>query len=210
MASGRMLQRKISNSHDVAALIERVSADMGCEHGAYAALLFTWCIAHQDVKGRMHGDPRLVRSAVFPLLDHITAVHVTAYLHHMQAVGLVLWYEVDGRRWLAFPGFDGSQPGLRRDREPESIVPEPEQGTPVGAGCLPAQLRQAAGSDPAIRPVKEEKGREVEGKRTIPGQASPATGEFDFEAVYAKYPRKEGRKKGQQRFKSQICVFRAS
>lgn len=34
---------------------------------------------------------------------------------------------------------------------------------------------------------------------------SPGEG-FDFEAVYAKYPRKEGRKKGEQRFKSQITT----
>ena len=39
---------------------------------------------------------------------------------------------------------------------------------------------------------------------TDPGSASPPGLMFDFEAVYALYPRKEGRKKGLQRCRSQI------
>lgn len=35
---------------------------------------------------------------------------------------------------------------------------------------------------------------------------TPASPEFDFEDVYREYPRKEGRKKGLQRFKSQITT----
>lgn len=166
MASGRMLQRKISKSHDVARLIQNVCDDMGLEHGAFAALLFTWCISHQDVNGRMHGDPRLVRSEVFPLIEDIATSHVARYLGHMHAIGLVVWYEVGGRKWLEFPGFKDAQPNLRRDREPPSTIPDPSEGTPVGggqsAGSPPAQLRLLAGPDPGEEKIKrrEEKGRE--------------------------------------------------
>lgn len=173
MASGRMLQRKISKSHDMAMLIERVSAELGLEHGPFAALLFTWCIAHQDVEGRMHGDPRLVRADVFPLIEQITVVHIGVYLKHMHDLGLVIWYEVGGRRWLSFPGFGGAQPGLRKDREPPSAAPAPESGTPVAAGSMPAvsrhgagkdpaECRQSAADDPGVRGRREEKRKEVE------------------------------------------------
>ncbi len=161
MATGRMLQRKISKSHDVAALIERVESEMGRDHGAYAALLFTWCIAHVDVEGRMHGDPRIVRSEVFPLLETVTTGHVTEYLRHIAGVGLAVWYHgPDGRKWLAFPGFDGSQPGLRKDREQKSTIPSPDQCTTVNAGVTPELLRQPSGITPSE--VEEKRKEEKE------------------------------------------------
>lgn len=164
MASGRMLQRKISQSHDVAMLIETVSSELGLEHGAFAALLFTWAIAHQDREGRMHGDPRLVKAAVFPLIDSISAKHVDAYLGAMQRLGLVNWYEVDGKRYLQFPTFDVNQPGIRKEREPESIIPEPTSGLAVTADKLPSNCRQTADNVPAQEKGKERKGIEREGK----------------------------------------------
>lgn len=203
MASGRMLQRKISQSHDVAKLIETVCEEMGLEHGPFAGLLFTWSIAHQDREGRMHGDPRLVKAAVFPLIDAITAKHIESYLASMQRLGLVNWYEVEGKRYLQFPTFDANQPGIRKEREPESVIPEPSKGVAVNRGALPSNCRQTADKLPA---EVEEKGKEVEGKRTIPDSPAAPRDEFDFEAVYARYPRKEGRKKGLQRFKSQITT----
>jgi hypothetical protein len=180
MATGRMIQRKISKSHDVAALIDRVSDAMGAEHGAYAALLFSWCIAHQDVEGRMHGDPRLVRSDVFPLVERVTTAHVTAYLVHMQSIGLVAWYEVAGRKWLAFPGFESSQPGMRKDREPPSEIPPPEEGTRIDAGNMPADCRISAGKPPAeveekrSRNEVEKKDRSASPKAVLDGDESAA------------------------------------
>ena len=171
MASGRMLQRKISKSHDVAMLMERVSAELGMEHGPFAALLFTWCIAHADREGRMHGDPRIVRADVFPLVEHITVTHIATYLQHMQVLGLIAWYEVDGRRWIAFPKFDDSQPGLRKDKESKSVAPEPNHGTPVadarvdGPRTELGRSKDGVSTDklPAQKKGKEEKfkGREV-------------------------------------------------
>ena len=163
MASGRMLQRKISKSHDVIALMERTGAELGFEHGPFAALLFTWCIAHQDVEGRMHGDPRLVKADVFPLIDQITAAHVAVYLQHMADLGMVKWYEANGRKWLAFPAFKDSQPGLRKDREPPSTIPEPKDGVAVIDGRMPATIRQTAVKLPAQVEEKRSR-REVEGK----------------------------------------------
>ena len=146
MASGRMLQRRISKNEAIALVAQRLDESMGYGHGAYAALLFTWAIAHQDVEGRIEGDPRIVRGNVFPMLEWVTSVHVGAYLGALGAAGLLVWYEVAGKRYVWFPGFDGAQPGLRRDREGPSLLPSPEGAHIVGgtftveAGVTPAEL----------------------------------------------------------------------
>ena len=57
-----------------------------------------------------------------------------------------------------------------------------------------AKLGQAEAEAPAKAEAEEK-----------PSPAAPREG-FDFDALYAKYPRKEGRKKGLQRFKSQITT----
>ena len=199
MASGRMLQRKISKSHDVAMLMERVSAELGMEHGPFAALLFTWCIAHQDVEGRMHGDPRIVRADVFPLVEQITAAHIGRYLWHMHQLGLLIWYQVEGRKWIAFPGFDGAQPGLRKDREPPSAAPHPEKGVPVE----PGNCREDAGQLPCI---SKEKGMEEKVSKSIADPSGSAVG-FDFEQVYREvYPRHEGKARGMRAAKRVITT----
>lgn len=162
MAQGRMLVRRISKNDEIADLVKRVDDDMGPQHGAYAALLYTWCIPHLDVEGRMHGDPRLVRADVFPLLEWISAGDVTEYLRHLAAAGLVVWYRVGNRQFLSFPGFDASQVGLRKDREQPSIIPAPSNDT----GVTPEPCRSDAGVATAklgLIEVKliEEKGREL-------------------------------------------------
>jgi hypothetical protein len=141
MATGRMLQRKISKNEAVARVVQRVDEQLGWGHGAYAALLFTWSIAHQDVEGRMEGDPRVVRANVFTMIEWISSTHVEAYIVELAREGLLVWYEVWGKRWIWFPGFTGSQPGLRRDREAASVAPDPERGR-ILAGALPKSPAQ--------------------------------------------------------------------
>ena len=166
MAQGRMLLRKISKNDQVPRLIEAVDADLGAPHGAYAALMFTWCIAHLDVEGRMHGDPRLVRADVFPLMDAITTAHVERYLTHFSACGLAVWYAVGGRKYLAFPSFDENQPGLRKEKEHESGIPAPEQGDAVIGGTLAPDGRNEDAEQSPEKKGKEGKGKE--GKEKVP------------------------------------------
>lgn len=158
MASGRMLQRKISSNKQLPKLIERLDAELGAPHGAMASLLYTWCIAHLDAEGRMHGDVYVVKGQVVPRIAFITTDLIETYLLAMQDVGLVIYYEADDDRWLCFPGFDRNQPNLRKDRESKSTIPSPEQGKRVlrdGGGATPATLRQDSGESPAE--VREEK-----------------------------------------------------
>lgn len=149
MATGRMLQKKISNNKSLPKMIALLDDRMGHPHGAMAALLYTWCISHLDVDGRMHGDPIVVKGNVVPRISFITAEYVETYLLAMQEVGLVAYYEANDDRWLEFPGFGSAQPGLRRDREPKSNVPPPNTGKRIERTALPADIRHDAGKDPA-------------------------------------------------------------
>ncbi|MGH8276468.1 MAG: hypothetical protein ACRETH_07215, partial [Steroidobacteraceae bacterium] len=149
MANGRMLQRKISNNKDLPRLIAHVDASLGAPHGAFAALLYTWCIAHLDVDGRMHGDPEVVKGTVVPRISGITPESVRGYLRAMHELDLVTYYEADGDLWLWFRGFEEAQPGLRKDREAKSTIPPPSPPSPAGGGSTPEPLRSNAGVGPA-------------------------------------------------------------
>lgn len=151
MASGRMLQKRISNNEAIADVARQLDEAMSFGHGGYAALLFTWAIAHQDVEGRIDGDARIVRGKVFPMLEWITSQHVTCYLMALGRAGLLVWYEVGGKRYIHFPGFDGAQPGLRKDREAPSVIPSPE-----GARILAGHDTVAAGVTPALLPASSD------------------------------------------------------
>lgn len=153
MADGRFLSRRGSESHQLA----QVSLP--------AAYLFTWCIPHLDVEGRMTGDPALVKAKAVPLRQDIPESAVTALLRELVAAELVTWYAVGGRRFLWFPGFHASQKGLRKEKEAPSRIPAPST---KGAALVPTSAGPSPTQDGPRPP--EEKGREVEvqgeGKRS--------------------------------------------
>jgi hypothetical protein len=162
MAQGRMLNRKISLNKDLPRLMQVVDQRMGTPHGAQAVVLYTWCISHLDVEGRMHGDPIVVKGTVVPRFPSITDAHIEPYLVAMADIGLVHYYEADGDRWLSFPAFEDAQPGLRKDREAPSKIPPPEAGSPV-RGHAPEEVRSNSGVGPAEEKRREDQEKE---KRT--------------------------------------------
>lgn len=112
-------------------------------------LLFTWLITFADREGRVHGDPALVRSMVFPRGD-LPAGKIEDYLRELHVCGLIIWYEHAGDRFIWFPKFDKNQPGMRKDREPASELPAPspadlEDYSRMFSGNLPDDYRQDAG-----------------------------------------------------------------
>jgi len=152
MASGRMLSRKISANKDIPRLVKLVDERLGQPHGAFAALLFTWLIAHLDAEGRTNGDPDVVKGNVAPRLPWITSDDVSAYLLAAGELGLVIYYEAEGDSWLAFPGFDRNQPWLRKDREAASSIPSPDYG--VRKVLPPDLLRSNSGVTPKVAPAE--------------------------------------------------------
>jgi hypothetical protein len=142
-------------------------------------LMASWMIAHLDKNGVFYGDPAMVKSYVFPLRVDITIEQVEHYLSEMERVGLIYLFEVRGRLWQCWPGFEDNQIGLRANREgteyPEPPEAELEEGQPDAGslpevpksddGNLPEDSRNDAGSLPESIPPKGSKRKRKESSK---------------------------------------------
>lgn len=159
MATGRMLQKKIG--------LDKAVHDLSSDT---CRLAFTWTIPHLDKNGCIHGDPAALKSLVFPRRDDLSAVDIERFVKEWVRQGLVIWYEADGDKWLHFPAFTENQPGLRKDREPDSGIP------------LPEDCRILAGNMPEDCPPngKERKGNKSKGNSSIaPKRSNPTNNNKD-------------------------------
>lgn len=113
MAEGRMLKKVICESPRLAALKNDTHR-----------LIYTWMIPHLDVEGRHSADPRIVKSHVAPILDHITTKIIISALHDMAVNNLIALYSINGKEYLELQLFRKHQV-LREGREKASDIPPP-------------------------------------------------------------------------------------
>jgi hypothetical protein len=99
-------------------------------------LAFTWLITFADREGRTHGDPALVRSLLFPRRSDVTVKRMEQYIEEWASLGLIIWYEAAGDRWIYFPAFSRHQAGFDQRHEAPSTIPAP----PVPGPVLEAEL----------------------------------------------------------------------
>lgn len=110
MAERRMISKAISISEKVNSL------------SVFGRLLYTWMIPHADDFGRLPGSPVKVRALVVPMADE-TIKDVEQALKDMHKHGLIIWYEVDGERFIQITNFEKHQQGLHK--RTKSKFPEP-------------------------------------------------------------------------------------
>lgn len=94
-----MLSKSISTSIKVNAAAE------------YSQLLFTWMIPHTDDFGRLDGDPMVAKAIVRPL-DPRPIKDFIAALIQMAELGLIDWYEADGKKVIEIVNADDHQSNL--------------------------------------------------------------------------------------------------
>jgi hypothetical protein len=111
MPEGRFISRSISVSEQLG----NVSLE--------ADFLFGRCIPHLDVEGRITGNPKGLKAIVCPLRDELSHQKITHLLKELDEADLLVWYEVNGLRFLEFPGFSRHQKGMKKDREATSKIP---------------------------------------------------------------------------------------
>jgi len=63
-------------------------------------LIYTWLIPQYDDDGRIDGDPEDLKYNVLPRRGDVTVDQVAEEIESMAALGLVTWYEVDGKPYL--------------------------------------------------------------------------------------------------------------
>ena len=160
MARARLISRSLSTSQRFAALHDEIP-----KLAEFAQVLYMLLITHSDDHGREAGDPFTVKHAVMPTSPRRISAIETA-LAAMHNVGLVVWYEVDGRKWLQIQDFDEHQSGLHK--RTGSHLPEP----PGNSGMFPLKRTEQKRT--------EEKGTEG----SLPD---------GFVRWYAGYPKKKAR-----------------
>lgn len=168
MPKGRMLNKKIS--------VNRTLPNLS----VHAALLFTWCIPHLDVEGKMYADPQQIKGIVVPYLKYFTIKRIEFCLKELNESGIVVVYG-DGYKYMKFIGFANEQ-SLNPDRETPSQIPDP----------APDLLKNNSGETPAKDKIKLSKGKDKVG-------VSPIT-MSNFELVWNLYPNRQGRKQAEKHF----------
>jgi hypothetical protein len=120
-----MLSKKISFDEKVAKLSIK------------AALLYTWCIPHCDVEGRMYAEPEIVKGMVVPYIKELTIKVISDCIKEMEEADLILLYGNE-HKYMEFKGFDKNQT-LNKDREADSEIPEYNE-VKSKSGVSPEQL----------------------------------------------------------------------
>lgn len=117
MARGRIISKTISSSQKFAALYDRAG-----KLAEFCQTLFPLIVVHADDFGRLQGDPFTVKHQVLPISPR-KLPEFQAALEAMHDVGLIAWYEVDGRNYVQVHNFDQHQANLHK--RTKSKFPEP-------------------------------------------------------------------------------------
>lgn len=113
MAKGRFVSKQIT--------IDKKVNDL---KDPWSMLGFTWMIPHADCEGRLYGDPAVLKSIIFPRQNgNIEIEQLENYIFDWQDIGLITYYEDSNDKYIQLINFEKHQTGLRKDREPESIIP---------------------------------------------------------------------------------------
>lgn len=140
MARGRFIEKKIC--------FDKTVNELSCFE---SMLGYTWLITHLDCEGRTYGDPAVVRSLVFPRRTDITVEQMESFIQEWHDTGLIIWYEVDGEKYIYSPKFKLYQVGLNPDREAKSVIPTHEQvRSESGAGQeqIPVKVKVSVNDNP--------------------------------------------------------------
>lgn len=130
------------------------------EHPLSTRLTFIGLWTYVDDEGRAPDDPRLVKAAVWPLDDDMTAKKVNAELCRLADGGQLIRYEVNGRRYLQVVGWAEHQ---RINRKTPSVHPLPitdEYVIPHGRLTEPSVNGHGASDEPSRQEGKGTGNRE--------------------------------------------------
>ena len=166
MPKGRMLNKKISKDIEV--------AQLSCK----AALLYSWCIPHLDVEGRIEASSEVIKGVVMPYRKDFTLSVIKHCIEEIARVdGLIIYYG-NNYKYMQFLGFTKNQK-LNKDREAPSEIPSP----------TPEELRSKSGLSLSKVKLSKDKGQ-------------GAT--FSFEELYLKYPKRVGKKDAARHFEASV------
>lgn len=131
-------------------------------------LTFIGLWTHVDDKGRCVADPRLIKAAVWPLDDDVTANDVAADLRILSESSLITHYTVGERSYLVVNGFAEHQ---RINRPGESKLPGPEMADSIEG--VPVKRPDAGGSTSGNESSGSDHGAFTEDSLSLHGGLTP-------------------------------------
>lgn len=147
---GRVVREKICESVPVSDLIE--------QRGWRAAVIHQRLIVKADDDGRFDAHPRVVRARCCPM-DEVSLEDIDGDLKAMDALGLVVLYEVDGRSFGYFPHWEDNQQAPKQYAYRPSEFPTPPGFDPGSVwkqfrdDSTPTRRRLDADSTPTEPPL---------------------------------------------------------
>lgn len=165
-----MVSKSLSTSHKYARL-----NDVAGKRAEFCQAMYPLIVAHADDFGRLAGDPFTVKHLVVPSSPRKLA-DVEVALKALHEVGLIIWYESDGRKCIQVNDFDRHQSGLHKRTRSE--FPEPS-----------GNFREIPSEEKGTEENRtEENGRESESTppaplSEVPRDSDPAAPECKVEAV---------------------------
>lgn len=124
MARGRMLSKSLSTSERYAMVPEVLPVLF-----EFAQSLYPLLVAHSDDFGRQQGDLHTIQTLVHPSSDR-SRDEFTLALQALHDVGLIVWYEVKGKRYIQISQWDAHQVGLHKRTRSKFPAPPGNSGNP--------------------------------------------------------------------------------
>lgn len=139
MPRGRMLNKTISVDETLAKLpVDTI-------------LLYTFCIPHLDIEGRILADIPILKGVVVPYITHYTYKIIEKCISELAKSKLVVTYG-EVHKYLQFYGFKKNQT-LNPERESPSRIPSP-RAKQLHLGKTPEQLQSNSDKTPLEIKVK--------------------------------------------------------
>jgi hypothetical protein len=113
-----MISKSLSTSEKFAALVTGAGP-----LAEFCQTLFPLLVPHSDDFGRLQGDPFTVKHVCHPSSPRSLTEFADA-LRYLHSVDLIIWYTVEGKRYIQIQQFDPHQQGLhKRTRSNFPLVP---------------------------------------------------------------------------------------
>jgi len=185
MARIRSLKPGFCTSEDIASL------------SIPARLHYARLWSYFDDHGRCVDNPKLIKAALWPLDDDVTADVVRAYMDELVAAGLVQRYDAEGRSYAyVVKWFEHQKPNRRLDPQ----HPEPPDVT-VEDSCTADALHEQCGHTPVVGEgeVEGEGSGAPSSQGTLTLVADATESDDDgFDEFWQAYPPRKGVKRRKQ------------
>ncbi len=138
-------------------------------------LLFMGLISNADDEGKGRANPKLIKSAVFPYDDDISAESVGKMMGELAEKGIAMIYEADGQEFYWLPNFLKHQ---KINRPAPSKIPDCENSSKFNEDSSKSNEDSQKIDEDSLRTHAQGKGKERKGKEER-GKEYPRTcGEF--------------------------------